>query len=207
MAHFSPFGLLPSGRASEIAERELLKQRSPKQRATRPAKISAQAADRRLSALGVAAAIGSLIFAASMISQSTRHAALEGGHQLGKFTRKLHTRSLQTSIRKSRFFDKPAIDFDVTGSILTGSIKAAAPATAAITNIDGKAAPPSESSGSYLLRFVYNGAALLQGGRGFYVVRRGSVLPGAGKVLSIKKIENRWILLTTTRLFEQVNMP
>ena len=86
----------------------------------------------------------------------------------------------------------------------------AAQITPPTLNNDVNAVSASDSTNNtYVLRFVHKEAALLQSNRGFYVARRGTMLPGAGKVLSIARYGDKWILVTAKRTFTEAgnNLP
>lgn len=57
--------------------------------------------------------------------------------------------------------------------------------------------PVSPSSGAYALRRVADGVATLEGPGGARQVVLGSVLPGAGRVLSIRRTGAGWVVITT----------
>jgi hypothetical protein len=77
----------------------------------------------------------------------------------------------------------------------TGSIPAATPAAAAAT----PAQPPILQG--WVLRGVYRGAALVQGGGlGTIEVEAGDILPGVGRVESIKRQKGRWVVVTSKGL-------
>jgi hypothetical protein len=76
-----------------------------------------------------------------------------------------------------------------------GGVGKALQNTEPASNVDEIAASArAGTNNTYVLRFVHKKSALLQSHRGFYVVRRGTMLPGARKVLSIERLGNTWIL-------------
>src|SRR6516165_9828833 len=80
-----------------------------------------------------------------------------------------------------------------TGSLLTGP--AAAPAAAPLAS--SPAAPPPTVPG-WAVRDVYRGVALIQGPRrGLIEVEAGDVIPGIGRVESIRKQDGHWIVTTS----------
>jgi len=80
-----------------------------------------------------------------------------------------------------------------TGSLLTGP--AAAPAAAPLAG--GPAAAPPTVPG-WAVRDVYRGVALIQGPRrGLIEVEAGDVIPGIGRVESIRKQDGHWIVTTS----------
>jgi hypothetical protein len=164
-----------------------------------PAVVLALTTDRGLAAVGIAAAIGSAVFATFMISQNSTRDMPKGVEHPGVFARALYAQSHQSQVHANkpggRHIDSRTIDYDVTGSIASNLVRSAA--SGASTN------------SIYLLRFVHKEAALLQSSRGFYVARQGTMLPGAGEVLSIERVGDMWVLATATRIFTEVrdNLP
>jgi hypothetical protein len=83
---------------------------------------------------------------------------------------------------------------DVTGSIAAPAI--AAPATQ-------PAAEPARAPGppvldGWVIRRVYNGAALIQGRLGAVVeVEPGDTLPGLGRIETIRRQDGRWVVVTS----------
>jgi hypothetical protein len=179
-----------------------------------PAKVLAFTTDHGLIAAGVAAAIGSVAFATFMISQNSRPDMLKGIEYTGNFTSALRDRSHQSPVhannKDGQSFEHRTIDYNVTGSISMDVGGKAFQNTAPVSNVAGSTASArANTNNTYVLRFVHKESALLQSDRGFYVVRRGTILPGAGKVLSIERLGDTWILVTATRIFTEVmnNLP
>jgi hypothetical protein len=85
---------------------------------------------------------------------------------------------------------------EVTGSI--GQKQAAAPAAPAAPVVLG--APPTTlkppALPGFVLRRVYDGAALIEGRDGVIEVEPGMVAPGLGRVEAIKREDGRWIVVT-----------
>lgn len=52
---------------------------------------------------------------------------------------------------------------------------------------------------NYSIRIATSEIALLEGGGRIWNVRRGSLLPGAGRVLEIKKEKTSWVVVTTVK--------
>jgi hypothetical protein len=82
----------------------------------------------------------------------------------------------------------------------TGSIAALAPPPAT-----QPAAEPARAAGppvldGWVLRNVYNGAALIQGRLGVIEVEPGDTLPGLGRVETIRRQDGRWVVVTTKGL-------
>jgi hypothetical protein len=52
----------------------------------------------------------------------------------------------------------------------------------------------------WVVRSVYNGAALIQGRLGVVEVERGDTLPGLGRIESIRRQDGRWVVVTSKGL-------
>jgi hypothetical protein len=77
--------------------------------------------------------------------------------------------------------------------------KVASPAPAAPTagGANAKAADAAKPIGDYTVREVQDGIALVQGrAGGLYEVGPGDRLPGAGRVLAVEKIGQKWVVVT-----------
>jgi hypothetical protein len=86
-----------------------------------------------------------------------------------------------------------------------GGVGKALQNTEPASNVDEIAASArGGTNNTYVLRFVHKEPALLQSDRGFYVARRGTMLPGARKVLSIERLGNTWIIVTATQISTEV---
>lgn len=87
-------------------------------------------------------------------------------------------------------------DFDpvTTGSLPDRPVAATGPQAPT-----GQPVPPiaAISSGTYALRGVVDGVATLESHEGRLTVSLGSVLPGAGRVLSIRRTGAGWVVITT----------
>lgn len=85
----------------------------------------------------------------------------------------------------------PVVDFAPTGSVIRK----------ADANLDPAAVPPGPSSEatlrSFILRDVFDGRALVESPSALTLVAKGSVIAGAGKVLSIERRAGRWTVVTT----------
>ncbi len=81
---------------------------------------------------------------------------------------------------------KDGVDFDPTGSLAPGSD----PSQAGRSGLTERTLP------SYTLRDVFDGKALVESRASLSVVKPGSVLDGAGEVLSIEKRGDQWVVLT-----------
>jgi hypothetical protein len=76
-------------------------------------------------------------------------------------------------------------------SDITGSIAAARPSVP-------EASPPAKPAvvEGWVLRRVYDGAALVQGRYGLIEIEPGDKLPGLGRVETIKRQDGRWVVVT-----------
>lgn len=159
-----------------------------------------------LIATGIAAAVSSVAFATFMISHGSRPDTGKKGEYPGFFARGLLAKSPKSPVPINKSNAGPiafrTIDYDATGSISMRDGGVAAHGISLVPTFDGSLASASASTdNSYVLRFVRGEAALLQSDRGLYAVRRGTMLPGAGRVLSITRLGKTWMLVTTTRIF------
>ncbi len=91
-----------------------------------------------------------------------------------------------TGATRTNTADKDGVDFNPTGSVATDSD--APPGSRA--NLAGRTLP------NYTLRDVFDGKALVESRASLSVVKPGSVLDGAGEVLSIEKRGDQWVVLT-----------
>jgi len=174
-----------------------------------PSKVPVLKSDHGLIVAGVVTAIGSAVFAAFMISQDNRQDMFKGDQILGVFAQALRARSHQTKFHDDNQNRWPiysrTIDYNVTGSISMSSAGRSVQNTNLTPNIERNAVSTSAREyNSYILRFVHNDAALLLSAHGFYVAKQGTILPGVGKVLSIEKVNNKWVLVTATHVFTEV---
>ncbi len=87
---------------------------------------------------------------------------------------------------------------ETTGSIVQKS-------TAAVPMVLGD--PPTTLKPpvlqDYVLRRVYNGAALIEGRRGMMEVETGETVPGLGRIEAIRRQDGRWVVVTARGLVVQ----
>lgn len=191
-------------------EHELLKQPSHDTNAT-SSKEPTITSDRWLIVTGIATAICSAAFAAIMISQNSNSETFKGTEKQDIFARavpvqanlvEVHTNNSDHGSSEDR-----KIDYDVTSSISTQSVKTAQRSTPLASDIGGsKESSDSNVSNTYSLIFVHKDVALLRSSQGFVVAKRGTILPKAGKVLSIERLGDMWIVVTPTRTFVKRGM-
>jgi hypothetical protein len=80
----------------------------------------------------------------------------------------------------------------------TGSIAAVAPSPQPqAVSVRGVGPPVLEG---WVVRSVYNGAALIQGRLGLVAVERGDTLPGLGRIENIRRQDGRWVVVTSKGL-------
>ena len=80
--------------------------------------------------------------------------------------------------------DKDGVDFNPTGSLGSDPSQGGHPGVA------------GRSVSNYTLRDVFDGKALVESRASLSVVKPGSVLEGAGEVLSIEKRGDQWVVMT-----------
>ncbi len=89
------------------------------------------------------------------------------------------------------------VDFTPTGSIAPAAAGAALSKPARRSGQDGTALP------AFNLRDVFDGQALVESRSSISVVKPGSMLDGAGEVLSIEKRGEHWVVLTANGIIAQ----
>ncbi|BAU89304.1 hypothetical protein MPPM_0699 [Methylorubrum populi] len=85
-------------------------------------------------------------------------------------------------------------DFD---PVTTGSLPDRPVAPGPQVPAEPPAPPPALSAGTYTLRGVADGVATVESREGRLTVSLGSTLPGAGRVLSIRRTGAGWVVITT----------
>ncbi|PXW65292.1 hypothetical protein BY998_10399 [Methylobacterium sp. B4] len=100
------------------------------------------------------------------------------------------------SVAQGRLAD-PDFDPVTTGSLPDRPVAAALPRDPA-----ERPAPPQ--AGAYALRGVADGVATLESREGRLTASLGSVLPGAGRVLSIRRTGAGWVVITTETIIGPV---
>jgi len=84
-------------------------------------------------------------------------------------------------------------------------VTAATETTSSVANLAPPAAEPARPAGppvveGWVVRSVYNGAALIQGRYGVIAVEPGDHLPGLGRVENIRRQDGRWVVVTSKGL-------
>ena len=155
--------------------------------------------DRMLATFGVLIALSSLGFAGYMISDVNRPPRIAGMEYLALFAKPSHSVTLadlrpdapgaeETPGRAS-----PSIDPTPTGSIPD---KAGPSRPASVVAGPMGAVRPKAPSFSFKLLYVSNGEALLQTEGGILHIKAGDVLPTLGRVNSIERSGDRWVVST-----------
>ncbi len=150
--------------------------------------------DHVLAGAGIAVAIGSITFAASMVAQNNHGTRLETGDdfRLGELAR---TRTLFAQ-EPFESLDGPFIDYSATGSISRTEVRHGVHRPGAGLNPAKAPLAAHQQSDNYVLSFVYRNMALVKSKHGFYTARPGTPLPGAGHVRSIERRQHKWVLVT-----------
>jgi hypothetical protein len=92
---------------------------------------------------------------------------------------------------------------DITGSLPTGTLGTlpAGPGDRTAALADPKRAAPATILEGWVLRDVFNGAAMIQSPRnGILEVIPGDSLPGLGRIEGIKRQDGRWVVVTSRGL-------
>jgi hypothetical protein len=84
---------------------------------------------------------------------------------------------------------------DITGSVTAKPQSTLAPGPGATPEAQAAALRPSVVQG-WVLRRVYDGAALIEGRDGIIEVEPGDVAPGLGRIEAIKRQDGRWTVVT-----------
>lgn len=170
--------------------------------------VLAPTVDHGLAAVGIAAAIGSAVFAGYMLTHEGSRPVFGGAEHLRLFAQPLDSRWRRMPIAGDRVDGRP-VDYNATGSIRHGGVAAAgvveSKGEASATSADGKsrAAQRDMVLGGYVVRFVHKGLAIVQGRKGSYAVAPGVTLPEVGRVLSIQKRESGWVVVTAKGLITE----
>ena len=154
--------------------------------------------------LGVGAATASAGFATYALAFSTGQVVPSGNFNL--FSRSDHPYQAAGAQHtepkgdgaapgRSETADRGGVDFAPTGSVAGPS---AAPGGAAGPDAAARSRRVAEGPAlpNFTLRDVFDGKALVESRSSLSVVKPGSVLDGAGEVLSIEKRGERWVVLT-----------
>ncbi len=155
--------------------------------------------DRMLAVSGVLIACCSLAFAGYMMADVDRPARIVGMEYLSIFARPSHSLiaaeppKAPASVEATNNFAPQSVDPTPTGSIRESSVSARPLdlIVSPVRELDPKA-PPS----AYKLLEVSDGEALIESETGFRRVKVGDVLPDLGRVKTIEKRGDHWLLTT-----------
>jgi hypothetical protein len=161
--------------------------------------------DIALAACGVAIALSSMGFAGYMVADVDRPPRIAGLEYLSVFAKPNHALASDESVapaapaRVAISAAAPAIDLTPTGSIADKG-GAGRPINLILTP-DLVLPPPrggdlKPSAMPYKLLDVANGEALIQSDIGFRHVRAGDTLPDLGRINTIERRGDHWVLLT-----------
>jgi hypothetical protein len=155
--------------------------------------------DRALVGFGVVIALSSLGFAGYMVTDVDRPPRIAGLEYLSIFARPSHSlvvaknRSSTPALDEAPVEAAQSIDPTPTGSIpdriSVGGIVNPVPTPMG----DGSAKPPASLS---RLLYVSDGEALIQTDLGLRHVRAGDLLPDLGRINTIERTGDHWVLLT-----------
>jgi len=156
--------------------------------------------------IGLTAAVASSTFAYHAISHSNLATDLSGADRIAAFPKITHRdgETGMAEIVSAPHFspEDPNIDM-TTGSIPRNSIEQSALAPAAVRNPDSTRSNRVELHISdYVLRQVVRDRVMVSNGNRAYWVRPGSILPGAGRVLSIERRGLKWTVVTSRGIIE-----
>jgi hypothetical protein len=198
-SHFcSPPVMLPSPRqtlsAALTAKKKLLGAGALGSDLSHAARTSAITVDQGLAAAGTAVALLSFGFALFMVSQNNRRTGFERD-EVFHVSPKLSNTLTHFSRRPLTTFSRQSIDFGATGSIVSFQARHEVRGQKAGNTTNQIPITTHRQSASYILSFVYKKMALVEGSHGLYATRVGTALPDAGKVMSIEKRGNQWILV------------
>jgi hypothetical protein len=94
----------------------------------------------------------------------------------------------------------PAVATRAAAADVTGSIPTRTPAAQLPSASEQQAALRQSVVQGWVLRRVYDGAALIEGRDGIIEVEPGAVAPGLGRIEGIKRQDGRWVVVTSRGL-------
>lgn len=166
-----------------------------------PAEVAAGAVDLTPVRDAIASLRGELTAIKSSVENSNRAASV----QLAKFSERLEridraqaapTAQLKQAMEAIDRLEKrvQGQGGDVTGSVRPQQVAAAPPAAGE---------PPRQRViDGWTVRHVSRGVAVIQGRAGAIEVEAGDVVPGVGRIESIRRQDNRWVVLTSNGLIK-----
>ncbi len=151
------------------------------------------AVDRFVVAAGVLTAVASASFATYMVSTDHPHQMFGGIEHLMIFAQPSSGNPHALIARVPKAPDDQGIDFTATGSI-PGKPEAHARPVYILPALNARVEPVIKG---FALRGVSGNVAMVESVDGIYRVEPGSVLPGAGRVLSIQWRKGKFVVVTT----------
>jgi hypothetical protein len=151
------------------------------------------AADRLVVAAGVLTAVASASFATYMASTDHPHPMFGGIEHLMIFAQPSSGNPHALIARVPKATDDQGIDFTATGSI-PGKPKDDPRPIYTLPALNARVEPVIKG---FALRGVSGNVAMVEGVNGIYRVEPGSILPGAGRVLSIQWRKGKFVVVTT----------
>jgi hypothetical protein len=115
-----------------------------------------------------------------------------------------HTRDLPPTAPRAVFSVSPLAMIDNTKDFIPPADPMDALTTATTSSLgekrDGNLVEdqPFPGRGNFKLLHVANGRALIEDGKGMYMVRVGSILPDNTKLASLEQREGRWVIITSS---------
>jgi hypothetical protein len=159
--------------------------------------------DQAIVAGGFVAALASAGFAGVMMTADNSHPSFGGIEHLMLFAQPIHGQP-PVAIAQGQNAGRPDdIDYSTTGSIRRKEPRL----------MDGNQAamgPPELTEPiikSYVLQQAEAGVAVVQGRGTAYRVQAGTLLPGAGRVLSVEQRDGKWVVVTTQGIIVASKMP
>ncbi|WP_041367398.1 hypothetical protein [Methylocella silvestris] len=142
-------------------------------------------------AAGVVVAVGSVSFAAVMISRDNSHPLFGGVEHLMIFAQPIGGSHNHSEPAESQ---KHPVDYSATGSIdQSGHMDVAA---GAAKRGETSAAAPRGALKGYVVSFSAKDAIMVQSAKGSFAAAPGTALPDAGRILSIENRNGRWVVVT-----------
>jgi hypothetical protein len=179
-----------------------------------PADSPPTGADLILGALGVSGAVLAASFAGYMLSVGPGDVRARSQGEFTVFVpwdRRLQIsagrsapRSLDSTTPTPGPEDVAGVDFTPTGSVGATDSEPESD-TGLLPNTDTSASPskPTAVLQDFTVRDVFDGKALVEARNTLQLVKPGTILDGAGEVLSIERQGNAWVVLTSDGIINQ----
>jgi hypothetical protein len=156
--------------------------------------------------VGLTAAVASSTFAFYMISHSEPTPSLFGTDHVVAFAKVTHSdgETGMAELVTAPHFSPDSQNIDLTtGSIPLKSVEQDIAPTTPVRSPDSTRSNPIELRfDDYVLRQVFHDRVMVSNGNHAYWIRPGSVLPGAGRVLSIERRGQKWTVITARGIIE-----